>query len=48
MAGHAGRSPHAVIRALSGLLDSFGDGLDDDALLALGVPTAGSTTKNTK
>ncbi|WP_411104933.1 PP2C family protein-serine/threonine phosphatase [Streptomyces sp. cmx-4-9] len=36
---HAGRSPHAVMEALTGLLDGFGDGLDDDtALLALGVP----------
>ncbi|MEU8591936.1 SpoIIE family protein phosphatase [Streptomyces sp. NPDC048664] len=41
-AHHAGRSPHAVIDALSGLLHSFGDGLDDDtALLALGVPAPG-------
>ncbi|MFJ3831229.1 PP2C family protein-serine/threonine phosphatase [Streptomyces sp. NPDC090046] len=39
----AGRSPQAVMRALTGLLDSFGDGLDDDtALLALGVPAASS------
>ncbi|MFD9545616.1 PP2C family protein-serine/threonine phosphatase [Streptomyces sp. NPDC060022] len=38
--GHAGRSPDAIIEALTGLLDGFGDGLDDDtALLALGVPT---------
>ncbi|MFG2576963.1 PP2C family protein-serine/threonine phosphatase [Streptomyces sp. NPDC048481] len=38
-AAHAGKSPHAVIEALTGLLDDFGDGLDDDtALLALGVP----------
>ncbi|OEJ22583.1 PP2C family protein-serine/threonine phosphatase [Streptomyces subrutilus] len=37
---HAGRSPHEVMEALTGLLDGFGDGLDDDtALLALGVPT---------
>ncbi len=36
---HAGASPHAVVQALTGLLDSFGDGLDDDtALLALGAP----------
>ncbi|MFI9543654.1 PP2C family protein-serine/threonine phosphatase [Streptomyces sp. NPDC052016] len=36
---HAGASPHAVVQALIGLLDSFGDGLDDDtALLALGAP----------
>lgn len=41
--GHAGRSPDAIIEALTGLLDGFGNGLDDDtALLALGVPT----TKN--
>ncbi|MFJ1801699.1 PP2C family protein-serine/threonine phosphatase [Streptomyces sp. NPDC088180] len=33
--------PQALVTALSGLLDSFGDGLDDDtALLALGVPAA--------
>lgn len=38
IAGHAGKPPHAVIQALSGLLDDFGDGLDDDsALLAFGV-----------
>ncbi|MFD9489327.1 PP2C family protein-serine/threonine phosphatase [Streptomyces sp. NPDC059991] len=48
-AGHAGKPAHAVIQALTGLLDKFGEGLDDDtALLALGVPTAGSTTKNTE
>ena len=36
---HAGESPRAVVQALTGLLDSFGDGLDDDtALLAFGVP----------
>ncbi|MFF7735692.1 SpoIIE family protein phosphatase [Streptomyces sp. NPDC007984] len=39
--GHAPASPHAVITALTTLLESFGDGLDDDtALLALGVPAA--------
>ncbi|MFD3720021.1 PP2C family protein-serine/threonine phosphatase [Streptomyces sp. NPDC058674] len=32
---HAGRSPHAVMEALTGLLDGFGD---DTALLALSVP----------
>ncbi|MFC7992523.1 PP2C family protein-serine/threonine phosphatase [Streptomyces pilosus] len=38
-AHHAGRSAQDVIQALTGLLDDFGDGLDDDtALLALGVP----------
>ncbi|MEV5957903.1 SpoIIE family protein phosphatase [Streptomyces sp. NPDC051987] len=48
-ADHAGRSPQAVIQALTGLLDGFGDGLDDDtALLAIGVPAAFSTTKNTR
>ncbi|MFJ4842372.1 PP2C family protein-serine/threonine phosphatase [Streptomyces sp. NPDC088746] len=32
--------PQEVITAMTGLLNSFGDGLDDDtALLALGVPT---------
>ncbi|KOV13243.1 histidine kinase, partial [Streptomyces sp. XY413] len=41
---HAGRSPHAVMEALTGLLDGFGDGLDDDtALLAVGVPVPGET-----
>ncbi|MEE1929336.1 SpoIIE family protein phosphatase [Streptomyces sp. TRM 70351] len=45
VAGHAGSPPHAVIEALTGLLDDFGDGLDDDtALLALGVPVPGSRT----
>ncbi|MFD3823205.1 PP2C family protein-serine/threonine phosphatase [Streptomyces sp. NPDC058625] len=48
-ADHAGRPPHAVIQALTGLLDSFGDGLDDDtALLALGVPAGDPTTKTTE
>ncbi|RSO34353.1 histidine kinase [Streptomyces sp. WAC 06725] len=38
-ADHAGSPPRAVIQALTGLLEGFGDGLDDDtALLALGVP----------
>ncbi len=49
VADHAGRPAHAVIQALTGLLDDFGDGLDDDtALLALGVPAAASTPKNTE
>ncbi|MGA5200276.1 PP2C family protein-serine/threonine phosphatase [Streptomyces variegatus] len=40
---HAPAAPHEVITALTGLLESFGDGLDDDtALLALGVPAASS------
>ncbi|MBG7702577.1 SpoIIE family protein phosphatase [Streptomyces sp. MC1] len=47
---HAGEPPHAVIQALTGLLDDFGDGLDDDtALLALGAPvrpTVRPTTRN--
>jgi sigma-B regulation protein RsbU (phosphoserine phosphatase) len=42
-ADHAPSAPHEVITALIGLLESFGDGLDDDtALLALGVPAAPS------
>ncbi|PSM42410.1 histidine kinase [Streptomyces dioscori] len=37
--------PQALVTALTGLLASFGDGLDDDtALLALGVPAALPTT----
>lgn len=40
---HAPASAQEVITAFTGLLDSFGDGLDDDtALLALGVPAAPS------
>ncbi|WAU83155.1 SpoIIE family protein phosphatase [Streptomyces sp. Qhu-G9] len=36
---HAPATPNEMITALTGLLESFGDGLDDDtALLALGVP----------
>ncbi|MFE6092657.1 PP2C family protein-serine/threonine phosphatase [Streptomyces massasporeus] len=42
---HAPASPHEAITALTGLLESFGDGLDDDtALLALGVPATPSLT----
>ncbi|MET9603127.1 SpoIIE family protein phosphatase [Streptomyces sp. NPDC006459] len=38
-AGLARRGTHELIAALTGLLDGFGEGLDDDtALLALGVP----------
>ncbi|MFF7903997.1 PP2C family protein-serine/threonine phosphatase [Streptomyces sp. NPDC007920] len=38
-AAHAGQPPPVSIQALTDLLHSFGDGLDDDtALLALGVP----------
>ncbi|MEU9572701.1 SpoIIE family protein phosphatase [Streptomyces massasporeus] len=41
---HAPASPHEAITALTGLLESFGDGLDDDtALLALGVPATPSS-----
>ncbi|MFH8370972.1 PP2C family protein-serine/threonine phosphatase [Streptomyces sp. NPDC018031] len=44
-AQHTGAPPEAVIDALTGLLDGFGDGLDDDtALLALGVPAADAPT----
>ncbi|MFF1725137.1 PP2C family protein-serine/threonine phosphatase [Streptomyces sviceus] len=44
---HAGKPPHAVVQALTGLLDSFGDGLDDDtALLAIGVPASDPQTGN--
>ncbi|MEU6918021.1 PP2C family protein-serine/threonine phosphatase [Streptomyces olindensis] len=47
-AGHAPAGPREVITALTGLLESFGDGLDDDtALLALGVPAAPSPTRPT-
>jgi sigma-B regulation protein RsbU (phosphoserine phosphatase) len=36
---HAPAAPGEIITALAGLLEGFGDGLDDDAaLLALGVP----------
>ncbi len=38
-AGHTHGGPQELVIALTGLLDSFGEGLDDDtALLALGVP----------
>ncbi|MEV5428033.1 SpoIIE family protein phosphatase [Streptomyces sp. NPDC052701] len=38
--------PRQVITALTGLLESFGDGLDDDtALLALGVPATPSPVR---
>ncbi|MER7191460.1 PP2C family protein-serine/threonine phosphatase [Streptomyces flaveolus] len=44
----ADRSLQAVIQALTGLLDDFGDGLDDDtALLALGVPASDPRTRTT-
>ncbi|AKZ60647.1 putative regulator [Streptomyces ambofaciens ATCC 23877] len=48
-ADHAGRPAHDVIQAFTGLLDDFGDGLDDDtALLALGVPAPAPQTETTK
>jgi sigma-B regulation protein RsbU (phosphoserine phosphatase) len=48
-ADHAGKPPTAVIQALTGLLHSFGDGLDDDtALLALGVPQRSPRTKSSQ
>ncbi|MDO0924730.1 SpoIIE family protein phosphatase [Streptomyces sp. TG1A-8] len=44
-AGRAPAAAHEVISALRGLLESFGDGLDDDtALLALGVPASRPAT----
>ncbi|MGW5852165.1 PP2C family protein-serine/threonine phosphatase [Streptomyces sp. NPDC055254] len=46
-ADHAGTAPRTLVKALTGLLDDFGDGLDDDtALLAVGVPAADPTPKN--
>ncbi|MER6976896.1 PP2C family protein-serine/threonine phosphatase [Streptomyces carpinensis] len=48
-ADHAGKPPPAAIQALTGLLNSFGDGLDDDtALLALGVPTPDPLTRSSQ
>ncbi|MEU5599277.1 SpoIIE family protein phosphatase [Streptomyces sp. NPDC020298] len=48
-ADHAGKPPPAVIHALTGLLHSFGDGLDDDtALLALGVPAPNPQTRSSR
>ncbi|MEV0523933.1 SpoIIE family protein phosphatase [Streptomyces sp. NPDC050439] len=48
-AEHAPSTPHEMIAALTGLLESFGDGLDDDtALLALGVPTAHPATDDAR
>ncbi|MFH8293090.1 PP2C family protein-serine/threonine phosphatase [Streptomyces sp. NPDC018059] len=44
---HAGKSPQDLVRALTGLLDDFGDGLDDDtALLAMGVPAPGTAPRS--
>lgn len=48
-ADHAGESPPAAIQALTDLLNSFGDGLDDDtALLALGVPVPDPRTRSNR
>lgn len=39
VAARAGASPQEMVQALNGLLESLGDGVDDDtALLAVGVP----------
>ncbi|WP_107030834.1 PP2C family protein-serine/threonine phosphatase [Streptomyces sp. NRRL F-2799] len=47
-AGHAGKPPTALIAALTGLLQTFGDGLDDDtALLAVGA-TADPQTRSSE
>ncbi len=51
VADHVGKPPQALIQALTGLLDDFGDGLDDDtALLAVGIPalTPDSRTEDTE
>ncbi|WP_073948896.1 PP2C family protein-serine/threonine phosphatase [Streptomyces kebangsaanensis] len=46
-AAHAPAAPHAVITALTELLEGFGDGPDDDtALLALGVPAPADPATN--
>ncbi|WP_405558613.1 PP2C family protein-serine/threonine phosphatase [Streptomyces sp. NBC_01171] len=43
---HAPTTPQQLITALTGLLEGFGDGLDDDtALLALGAPAAHPTDR---
>ncbi|MEV0696148.1 SpoIIE family protein phosphatase [Streptomyces sp. NPDC050388] len=48
-ADHAGKPPPAAIQALTDLLHSFGDGLDDDtALLALGVPAPHPRTRSSR
>jgi phosphoserine phosphatase RsbU/P len=42
VAAHAGASPREIVKALTGLLEGLGDGVDDDtALLAIGVPGPG-------
>jgi sigma-B regulation protein RsbU (phosphoserine phosphatase) len=47
--GQTDTSAHAVVRALTGLLNGFGDGLDDDtALLALGAPATVPTRPATR
>ncbi|MFF9476578.1 PP2C family protein-serine/threonine phosphatase [Streptomyces roseolus] len=46
---HAGRPPEALVHALTGLLEDFGAGLDDDtALLALGTPAEGPARPSTR
>ncbi|MFF7965328.1 PP2C family protein-serine/threonine phosphatase [Streptomyces sp. NPDC007903] len=48
-AGHAGEPPPALIAALTGLLETFGDGLDDDtALLAIGATALDPQTKSSE
>lgn len=48
-AAHPGVGPHGLVGALTGLLDGFGDGLDDDtALLALGVPASPTPSRSDK
>ncbi|MEU3838793.1 SpoIIE family protein phosphatase [Streptomyces sp. NPDC028635] len=48
-ADHAGEPPPALIAALTGLLQTFGNGLDDDtALLALGTPPSGPHTRSSE
>ncbi|MFF5506156.1 PP2C family protein-serine/threonine phosphatase [Streptomyces roseolus] len=46
---HAGHPPEALVHALTGLLEDFGAGLDDDtALLALGTPAEGPARPTTR
>ncbi|MER7661498.1 SpoIIE family protein phosphatase [Streptomyces sp. NPDC096193] len=48
-ADQAGKPASALVHALTGLLSSFGDGVDDDtALLALGVPAPAPLTKSNR
>ncbi|WP_443041101.1 SpoIIE family protein phosphatase [Streptomyces sp. B21-102] len=50
VADHAGKPPQALIQALTGLLDDFGDGLDDDppARRRYPRPTPDSRTEDTE